>query len=66
MNRAVHFVGFKDGRVNNAIRVFGRPDFFHRVWDKRAIAEVADNDVVVFADRNITVNPFTWDDSARF
>lgn len=35
---ATHFVGFKEGSQAywNAVRTFGPPDFFHRVWDLRA------------------------------
>jgi hypothetical protein len=49
MNNALHFVGFKDDRVRNAMRVFGLPDFWHRHWDYRAWCEVMPGDVVVFA-----------------
>ncbi len=48
--RAVHFVGFRDDRYWAAVKVFGRPDFIHRGWDLRARRELADGDVVVFAD----------------
>ena len=66
MNNALHFVGFKDDRYNAAIKVFGTPDFIHRVWDKRAVDEVMENDVVVFADDPQDVKPFAYDDSANF
>lgn len=66
MQNAVHFVGFKDDRVHNAVRVFGRPDFWHRRWDRRAVDEIAEGDVVVFAtgDERSPVDPFAFDDSA--
>ena len=68
---AVHFVGFKDDRYHNAVRVFGEPAFIHRVWDRRARngGEFdSQNDVFVFAtgDENSTVKEFTFDDSAHF
>jgi hypothetical protein len=68
MNNAIHFVGFKDNRYNTAVKVFGTPDFIHRVWDKRAADEVMENDVVVFADSDETqeVKFFAFDDSANF
>ena len=47
---AVHFVGFRDDRYWNAVRVFGRPDYIHRGWDRRALREIADGDTVVFAE----------------
>ncbi len=66
MQNAVHFVGFKDDRVHNAVRVFGRPDFWHRRWDRRAVDEVAEGDTVVFAtgDERSPVNPHAFDDSS--
>jgi len=64
MNRAVHFVGFSDDRYHNAIMAFGKPDFIHRFWDRRAQADVAEDDVVVFADD--TVSMYVYDDSAFF
>ena len=62
----MHFVGFKDDRVFNALKVFGRPDFWHRRWDRRAVDEVAEGDVVVFAegDERSPVNPHAFDDSS--
>lgn len=64
----IHFVGFKDDRYWNAVKAFGKPDFVHRFWDRRAADEIADGDVVVFADGNETqpINPFAYDDSAYF
>ena len=50
MKQALHFVGFRDDRWHNAIRVFGHPDFIHPKWDMRARRELADGDVIVFAD----------------
>lgn len=49
MKRCIHFVGFRDDRYWSAWRVWGVPSFVHRVWDKRARREIADDDVVVFA-----------------
>jgi len=46
---AVHFVGFSGDEYARAVRVFGRPSFIHRWWDRRAQREIADGDVVVFA-----------------
>lgn len=66
----VHFVGFErslnDPRVRNAMSAFGVPDIWHRVWDSRAIAEVAPEDTVVFAegDENQEIVAYTYDDSS--
>lgn len=64
----LHFVRFKDDRFQNAIRVFGRPDFVHRFWDARAVCEVVPSDRVVFAegDEMQPVQVFAYDDSAYF
>jgi hypothetical protein len=50
----VHFVGFRDERYWNAVRVYGKPDVIHRVWDKRALREIGPTDTVVFADGDYT------------
>lgn len=67
MKNALHFVGFKDDRVREAIRVFGVPDFWHRRYDLRAVAEFAEGDTVVFADGDGTqaVEVHAFDDSAN-
>lgn len=39
---ALHFVRFPDNhgrQFQNAVRVFGPPDFLHRLWDRRARLE---------------------------
>lgn len=46
----LHFVGFRDDRWWNAVRVFGKPDFIHPKWDQRARREIASEDTIVFAD----------------
>jgi len=69
----VHFVGFRDDRFHNAVKVFGPPDFIHRFWDHRAVGDVAPGDTVVFGrqkdwDRFITNQPceFSFNDSECF
>lgn len=73
--RALHFVGFKNDRYWNAVRVFGRPDFIHRKWDRRALREIADGDVVLFANKDEhqafgpngnDLDEYVYDDSAFF
>ncbi len=61
---ALHFVGFRDDRWRNAVRVFGRPDFVHPRWDLRARREIAEGDTVVFAegDENQTASRFNASD----
>jgi hypothetical protein len=66
--RTMHFVGFKDDRWHNAVKTFGMPDFVHRHWDYRAVAEVCPGDMVVFATGDETATPtvYAYDDSAFF
>lgn len=46
----VHFVWFRGEEYWSAVRVWGRPDFIHRGWDRRARREIApDIDTIVFA-----------------
>jgi hypothetical protein len=63
----LHFIGFNDDRIWNARRVFGEPDFYHRVWDRRARQEVVEGDVAVFATGCIedVPKPIGWDDSQQ-
>jgi hypothetical protein len=61
---AVHFVGFRGDEYNSAVRVFGLPDFFHKVWDQRAAQDVAPADTVVFAKYHYQKpTQFCYDDS---
>ena len=64
MKHCVHFVGFRDDRYWNAVAVFGLPDFVHVHWDRRAMADVAPGDTVVFATaKSQRIVPWSWDDS---
>lgn len=67
-NAMTHFVGFKDDRYHAAVRAFGRPDFVHRFWDRRAVDEIAPGDRVIFADgdEHQTIREHAYDDSAFF
>jgi len=62
---ALHFIGFKDERYHNAVRVFGRPDFIHRHWDVRAKHEIVQGDVAVFATKTYhdIPNVYSFNDS---
>lgn len=71
---ALHFVGFKDDRYWNAVKVFGVPDVVHRIWDERARQEIAPGDVAIFAEGSIddpcaidkhTGLPISWDASQQ-
>ena len=67
---AVHFVNFRGDEYVRAVRIWGRPDFVHPVWDARAKygGELHPDDVVVFAkgSEEEPLVKFTWDDSQRF
>ena len=51
MKRDLHFVGFRGEEFHSAVKVWGKPDFFHRVFDDRVIfgGEVGDDDIIIFA-----------------
>ena len=50
--RATHFVGFReDHEYGSAIRAFGKPNFIHRVHDRRMQREIADGDLIVFGSK---------------
>lgn len=64
---SLHFVGFRGDEFRSAVRAFGQPDFFHRVFDVRAEAEFCEGDVVVFANgTEDRPTQFTFDDSREF
>lgn len=62
---AVHFVGFRGEEYWSAVRVFGLPDVYHRVWDQRAQREIGEHDTVIFAKYgpDWRPSPYNYDDS---
>lgn len=65
----LHFVGFRDDRYWNAIRVFGQPDFIHQRWDWRTIQEYdPETDTIIFATGNEhwRLARYSYDDSSFF
>lgn len=63
----IHFVGFRSQEYISACRVWGEPDFIHKVHDGRMREEISKDDTVVFA--NGYENKFTqynWDASSEF
>lgn len=61
---AIHFIGFRGNEVISALRVWGKPDFWHLGWDTRALREIADGDVLIFAtgDEHTPPSRYTFDD----
>lgn len=49
LTRHVHFVGFRDERYWSAWKVW-RPDYYHQGWDLRALREIDEGDVIIFAE----------------
>jgi hypothetical protein len=49
MKPCTHFVGFRKVEYNSAVKIFGEPDFFHRIFDIYAKQEIIEGDTVVFA-----------------
>ncbi|MXO84562.1 hypothetical protein GRI38_00750 [Altererythrobacter aurantiacus] len=56
----VHFIGFRDDRYWNAVKVFGPPDFIHRNWDRYAAQDIAPGDTVVFAEGEASRPPKSY------
>jgi len=54
---SLHFIGFRGDEYVSAVRVWGRPDFIHRGWDRRSQREIAPGDMLVFA-RGDASQPF--------
>ena len=64
---ATHFVGFRGEEYHSAVKAFGLPDFYHRSYDSRALAEFCDGDVVVLANGyESRFTEYTYDDSSHF
>lgn len=48
----VHYIGFVGDEFTRAYRLFGGPAMIHRVYDRRAKAEIdKDVDTVIFANK---------------
>src|SRR5215469_9616926 len=61
---ALHFIGFRGEEYNSAIKVFGNPDFIHKIWDIRAAIEISPIDTVIFAKYyNQLPTNYNFDDS---
>ncbi|MGB7373832.1 hypothetical protein [Pontixanthobacter sp.] len=58
MAALLHFVGFRDDRYWNAVRIWGHPDMIHMTWDIYAANDVAPDDLVIFANAD-------WDRKPR-
>ncbi|NVD44989.1 hypothetical protein [Qipengyuania atrilutea] len=61
----VHFVGFRDDRYWNAVKVFGPPDMIHRDWDYYAAGDVIAGDTVIFADGDWRRTPRSFSAEAQ-
>lgn len=64
----LHFVGFTGDEYNRAARVFGKPDFIHRLNDARFRQELdTEADTVVFANgAESNPKPYSYNDSEFF
>ena len=68
MKQLVHFVGFRTkAEFDLASKIWGKPDFVHKVHDARLWTEVAKGDIVIFSQRENPAVPrkHTYDDSAH-
>ncbi|WP_209346905.1 hypothetical protein [Pontixanthobacter sp. CEM42] len=53
----VHFVGFRDDRYWNAVRIWGLPDMIHEAWDMYAENDIAPGDIIIFANGDWNQKP---------
>lgn len=59
--RCVHFIRFRGDEYWSAVRVWGRPDFIHRAWDRRAAREILpEHDILIFAQGDEHQAPARW------
>jgi len=49
MKPCTHFVGFRGNEYHSAVKIFGKPDFYHPKFDIRAKADITEGDTVVLA-----------------
>lgn len=49
MTALLHFVGFRDDRYWNAVKIWGQPDMIHEAWDFYAADDTAPGDTIIFA-----------------
>lgn len=47
LERAIHFIGFRGEEYWSAVKVWGKPDFYHIGWDMRAKRDIAPEDIIV-------------------
>lgn len=50
MTSLLHFVGFRDDRYWNAVKIWGEPNMIHEAWDCYAEHDTAPGDTIVFAE----------------
>ena len=65
----IHFVGFRGEEYNSAVKIWGKPDFFHKIWDYRAVGDIVPGvDTVIFAKYSPDDKPseYSYDDSSFY
>lgn len=65
VNKCIHFVGMRGDEYISACRVWGEPDFIHKVHDKRMYEEISKNDTVIFGIKH-EMQIYNWDASSCF
>lgn len=63
--RLVHFVGFRDERYWNAVRIWGVPDVIHPALDGYVFSEVAPGDLVILASDDAFAAPRSFSREAE-
>ena len=57
MRKCIHFIGFRGEEYWSAVKVWGKPDFYHRGFDLRMWRDIADGDKLIFANGWETKGP---------
>ena len=59
MKRTLHFIGFKGDEYHSAVKIWGKPGMVHIGYDIRALTEIGEDDIVIFAKGEWTQAPNT-------
>ena len=64
MKSCVHFIGIDDSQFQSAVKVWGKPDFIHKWFDRRSLGDIDDDvDVIVFGTKTKLIpSQWTWQD----
>ena len=62
-NKCIHMIGMRGNQLDNAIKIWGQPDFIHHVHDLRGHQEIDwDNDIIILG-KSCDLKSHSWNDS---